>query len=283
MQMRKFFRRGQLLFVLLLMLAVLMPAMTACADYGSKVIDKRIPKEAFEDIPPALQGKAFGLYYKGSAVELIKMRLQELGYYKRMSTFHEKFDKLLLQRLREFQYNNGLESHGKIDETTLAVLYGEHTVKGKWYNGEEPEPEITLIIPVTKSAQWYLSAENEIGFRVTVKNVSDKRVITAYEVAMYALDDQGETVYEVAGLPVSGRIKEGKTAWTPYVFIQNPDEIQAMYVALKRVRYEDGESVIVDEPVYDCFMLREADEDETAQEESKAPDGPQEEADAQQE
>jgi len=256
MQMQKSYRRNRLPLVLVLMLVLLVPCM-ATADYGSKEIDKRMPKEAYEQIPPALQGKAFGLYYKGSAVELIKMRLQELGYYKRMSTFHDKFDKLLLQRLREFQYNNGLKAHGKVDETTLAVMYGEHTVKGKWYNGKEPEPEITLIIPVTKSAQWYLSAENEIGFRVTVKNVSDKRVITAYEVAMYALNDQGEKVYEVKNLPVSGKIGQAKTAWTPYVFIQNPDEIRSMHVALKRVRYDDGETVILEEPVYDCFVIRE--------------------------
>ena len=240
-----------------LLAAFLLAPCMAQAAYASKVIDKQAPVEAIQNIPPALQGKAFGLYYKGPAVELVKMRLQELGYYTRMLTFNEKFDDTLRSRVREFQRNNGLEENGKIDELTLCALYGENPVKGKWYNGSDKEPDISLIIPITKSAQWYLSAENEIGFRVTVKNISDKRTITAYEVAIYAMDMQGRRVHETPGLVMSGKIGPGETAWTSYVTMTDPDEIREVYVALKRVRYADGSYRLIEEPKYDCFVLHE--------------------------
>lgn len=258
--MRRALRAKRIVVSAVLLMMMLFPCF-ARADYASKVIDRTVTQEEKAGIPPILQGKAFGLYYKGAAVEVVKMRLQELGYYQPMLTFHDKFDDLLRIRVRAFQRNNGLEEHGRIDEPTLCALYAENPVKGEWYVGKNTEPDVTLIIPITKSAQWYQSAENEIGFRVTVKNISARRTLTAYEVMMYAVDGEGNTLHEVPSLVMTGKIHPGETAWTSYMMMENPDAIHSVYVALKRVRYDDGSYVIVDEPVYDCFILQEGEKE----------------------
>jgi len=239
-----------------LLVAVILPC-AAKADYASKLIDKTLTQEALDRIPPALQGKSFGLYYKGTAAELIKERLQKLGYYPRLSTFHDKFDELLRTRLRKFQRNNGVEESGAVDEATLCALYAQNPVMGEWYTGDQPEPQCALIIPITSSAQWYRRAEDEIGFRVTVKNVSDQRTVIAYEVSMRAVNDRGETVHETEKLVMTGKIEPMKSAWTDYVNMTDADEIQAVYVSLRRVRYADSTYFIVEDPDQDCFELRE--------------------------
>ena len=236
-------------------LAVLLAPGLACAQYGSKLVNQA--ETDLSAVPPVLQGRTFCLYDDGPSIELIKEQLQKLGYYRRMATFGGKFDQVMRSRVLAFQKNNAIPETGRADEITLAVLYGEGPVKGEWYTGADAEPAQALIIPVTNSAQWYQSAENEMEFRVTVKNVSPKRVITAYEAALYAVNAAGETVKEVPSLVMNGKIRPGETAWTTYVPMENPEEIASVYAALRRVRYEDGTYEIADALRYDCWQLQE--------------------------
>lgn len=234
-------------------LAVLLAPCLARAEYGSKIAAQSATAEG--DIPPVLQGRTFSLYDDGPSIELVKERLQKLGYYRRMATFGTKFDRVMRSRVLAFQKNNAIPETGRLDEITLSTLYAENPVKGEWYTGADAEPDAALIIPVTNSAQWYQSAENEMAFRITVKNVSPRRVVTAYEISLYAVNAQGETVHETPSLVMNGKIKPGEAAWTAYTAMENPEEIEAVYAALRRVRYDDGTYEIADELHHDCWKI----------------------------
>ena len=252
--MPKMKRTHRILF-LMTALAVLLAPGLACAQYGSKIVAQT--ETDFSAVPPVLQGRTFGLYDDGPSIELIKEQLQKLGYYRRMATFGGKFDQVMRSRVLAFQKNNAIPETGRADELTLSALYGENPVRGEWYTGADAEPDAALIVPVTNSAQWYKSAEDEIEFRVTVKNVSPQKVITAYEMSLYAVNAAAETVKEVPSLVMSGKIEPGETAWTTYVPMENPAEIAAVYAAIRRVRYEDGTYEIADALRYDCWQLQE--------------------------
>ena len=243
--------------VLLAVLLALAPC-AALAGYVSKTYAAEAVSP--EAVPLVLAGRTFGLYDDGPSIALIKEQLQKLGYYRRMATFDGKFDDVMLLRVRTFQKNNALPETGRMDEITLAALYGGSAVKGEWYNGSDAEPDRALIVPVTNSAQWYKSAKDEIEFRVTVRNVSPKKVITAYEMALYAVNAAGETIREVPSLVMNGRIRPGETAWTTYVPFEQPQEIAAVYAALKRVRYADGSYELWPDAEYGCWPLEIAGE-----------------------
>jgi hypothetical protein len=65
---------------------------------------------------------------KNEDVRQMKLRLQELGYFKQGSDVSNSFNETCQERVRQFQKNNGLPVTGEADQATLAVLYSPMAV-----------------------------------------------------------------------------------------------------------------------------------------------------------
>ncbi len=235
----------------LLALTLFVPC-AALADYTTRMVSIEQTEDAY--VPPVMQSRSFALYDEGPTILLLKERLQALGYYQPMAAMNKKFDSTMRARVRMFQQNNDLPDTGVVDEDTIIALYSDHPVKGKW-DTSDVEPARALIFTAVNSGQWYKSAEDEIGFRATVKNVSPARTVTAFEVSVYAEDAQGKRVFEQEKLVMEGDVKPGEKAWTTYVFMKNPESVRAAYVAITRVRFTDGTYALFDDPVYECWPI----------------------------
>jgi len=75
---------------------------------------------------------------KGAHILQIKKRMQELGYFKPTATLSSEFNDTMVERMKMFQTNNGLNPTGRYDVITeLTMVDNDNVVKGPWYEGEE--------------------------------------------------------------------------------------------------------------------------------------------------
>lgn len=72
---------------------------------------------------------------QGKDVLELKNKLKDLGYYSPTATFDDEYNSTMVQRVKDFQKNNNLDTHGRIDIPTHAaiLLASSTTVKGQWY------------------------------------------------------------------------------------------------------------------------------------------------------
>lgn len=232
--------------LLLTVLLACLPAM-ALAGYASREIE--VSEEALT-VPPVFEGKTYQLYHSGPTIKLIKERLQKLGYFQPRTGFGDKYDEKLRSRVIEFQRSNGLEETGRVDRPTAAALYSENPVMGFWYTGEDAEPERALIIPVTRSVHWYTSAEDQIGVRIALRNVSSKKTVTAFETSIYTEDAQGKRLHETGRIVEICSLKPYSEMWSDCAYFDGIQDVHAVYAALHRVRYADGTYEIYDDAPY---------------------------------
>lgn len=232
-----------------LLLAVLLACMPAMALAGYASRKTEIAQEEL-NVPPVFEGKTYQLYHSGPTIKLIKERLQKLGYFQPRTGFGDKFDEKLRSRVIEFQRSNGLEETGCVDRPTAAALYSENPVRGFWYTGEDAEPERALIIPVTRSMHWYTSAEDQIGVRIALRNISSKKTAEAFEISMYTEDAQGKRLHETERIVKICSLEPYAEMWSDYAYFNGVKDVHAVYVALHRVRYADGTYEIYDDAPY---------------------------------
>ena len=62
---------------------------------------------------------------KGDDVLTMKLRLQELGYFKANADVSNVFNDTCVERVKQFQKKNGLRQTGIADHQTLALLYSD--------------------------------------------------------------------------------------------------------------------------------------------------------------
>lgn len=60
---------------------------------------------------------------RGEDVRRMKLRLQELGYFKASADITDKYNETCIDRVKDFQKRNGLPVTGEADQTTLALLF----------------------------------------------------------------------------------------------------------------------------------------------------------------
>lgn len=79
------------------------------------------PAPTSTPVPPTL-----GSYKKGDKneeIRQIKARLQELGYYVHDAKYDNEFNSIMVERIKMFQKNNGLEENGEADTQTIERLF----------------------------------------------------------------------------------------------------------------------------------------------------------------
>ncbi len=62
---------------------------------------------------------------KGEEVVQMKARLQELGYFRAGAELSDSYNDTCVERVQQFQKNNGLPATGDADVETLTILYSE--------------------------------------------------------------------------------------------------------------------------------------------------------------
>ncbi|MBQ2991749.1 MAG: peptidoglycan-binding protein [Clostridia bacterium] len=235
--------------------ALVLMAGSASAAYGAKVLDLRLTQEEISAIPPVLQGRVYQEGDDAIAVEVVKLRLQELGYYKWMDTFNTRFDGTMRVRLKVFQKNNAIEETGVTDETTMAVLFSDRAATGRWYNGEDVARENTLICPATNSARWYPISDSKSELRAAVRNISRRRTVKAFAVSLRVADTDGAAVLKLTEHVTSARIEPGQTIWMPGIEIPQSEGLGELHMAITHIDFTDGTSVKIEHPKTECWML----------------------------
>lgn len=206
------------------------------------------------NVPTSLQGVTLWEGDSGNRVRLVKLRMQELGYYRATASMDENFNNMMVDRLKQFQRNNGLVQSGIVDSSTLEKLYSSNPVKGEFYVAPTPTPKpegrIMLVIPSGGNGQWKELSGDRMQMRVEVTNESRYRTVEAFELYIYTENVWGDrdpeegTVYTVTTVK---DVRPGKTVYSDYFTLPNRSEIDRVYVGVKKMRYDDGTT----EEVYD--------------------------------
>jgi len=94
------------------------------AQTDTSVIINHEPETQAEEVhyKPLSQGD------KGADVLKMKLRMQELGYFRKGTEVSETYTEKCTDRVKDFQKNNGLPATGIADEETLRVLYSDSAV-----------------------------------------------------------------------------------------------------------------------------------------------------------
>jgi len=167
---------------------------------------------------------------------------------------------MMVERLKQFQKNNGLTQSGSVDSATLEKLYSSSPVKGQFYVAPTPTPKpegrYMLVIPSGGNGQWKKASGDKLQMRVQVKNESRYRTVEAFELYIYTLDIWGDRDPEDGRVYTSTTVKDvapGKTVYSDYFVVPNLSMIDRVYVGVKQIRYDDGEIEEVSDYAVDYF------------------------------
>lgn len=247
--------------------------MAATGQIDAGTVNRLLGENATEH-PTLVSAKTFGVYHaaaevgrygkrayipndSGEEVLRLKKRLQRLGYYPQDAELNDTFDSSMAERVVQFQTNNGLVDYGFVDYATLIKLHSLAAVTGPWKSEPtatatpRPEKAVALEIPDDGLAETRYGTGNTLCFRLQVENTSRTRTITAYELQVCPIDGDGQRMFVLGGsYTLSGEsdLKPGKTAFTPYVIMNDGDRIAGVNVAVYQVTYADGTVETVAEP-----------------------------------
>ena len=220
-----------------------------------KPTPKVTPKPA-SGVPSALQGMTFRLGDDNNKVRVIKLRMQELGYYRASASVDGRFNDMMVERLKEFQRNNWLSETGVADSRTLEKMYASNPVKGQFYVAPTPTPrpegKYMLVIPAGGNGQWKEASGDKLQMRVQVKNESRRRTVEAFKLYIYTEDIWGDRDPQGTGVYYSTTVKDvkpGKTAYSDYFVVPGRSMIDKVHVGVKQIRYDDG--TVEEVPDYD--------------------------------
>jgi len=212
------------------------------------------------NIPSSLQGITLSVGDEGNKVRIVKEKMQDLGYYRATATVDGRFNDMMVERLKQFQKNNGLRQTGSVDSATLEKLYSSSPVKGQFYVAPTPTPKpegrYMLVIPSGGNGQWKKASGDKLQMRVQVKNESRYRTVEAFELYIYTLDIWGDRDPEDGRVYTSTTVKDvapGKTVYSDYFVVPNLSMIDRVYVGVKQIRYDDGEIEEVSDYAVDYF------------------------------
>ena len=199
----------------------------------------------------------------GDNVQYIKRRMRYLGYYRRGSNIDGKFNDLMAERLQEFQRNNGLPATGVADQATLVMLFkgAESVVHGEFYEKVESEVvtdgRITLAIQ-KNGATYSKASDDQLKFRIKVKNTGKSKTVTAFELYIYTTDIWGRRLQPEGRYFVyttEKTIKPGAVGYSDYFLIPDRSDIEEVHVAIGKVRYKGGGIEEVYLPEYWTYTL----------------------------
>ena len=235
----------------------LLPMLLAVLCFAPLHAQAALDLSSFE----AFKAQASGTYLEcergdsSGNVLRIKERLQDLGYYRSTATFDEDFNDTLVQRVKLFQENNGLDVTGEVDSYTAAKLKESNPIRGEYFEGYWLEPDVTMIIPDTTWGKWNEKSGDRFTFAIKTKNVSTSRRIVATEFLVYTENVWGDQIISKSrpySYTIEMTYKPGEMKYTGYMEIPYRSDTHKVHIAINKVRYSDGSIGKVSSPVY-CY------------------------------
>ena len=228
------------------------PAPLSTLDETDAVSSATELSDVSGELSPCFEGDV------GLDVRRVKARLKELGYYSSTATFDDEFNSIMVQRVKDFQENNGLSVTGGVNGYTLEALEADNPIRGQYYEFYWDEPEVTLIAPDITYARWDKRDCDQMGFSVEYKNVSTTRKVVAVELLVYTKDVWGNELIS-SDSPYSYTLNDtfgtGAKKYTGYMLIPYCSDTYEVCCAISKVRYDDGTTGYVDDPNYLCWTI----------------------------
>ena len=117
-------------------------------------------------------------------------------------------------------------------------------------NSAEPEytapqtDDIPLNITNDSLVHFTKLSGNQLGVSVEVKNLTDDRKVSAFEMLVYAHDEYGNLImdgdYFIFSIITKGMITPGNTAFSECVPLCDGDKIETVFFMVGRVWFSDG-------------------------------------------
>lgn len=202
---------------------------------------------------PAGIKNSYQIGESGKDVLAIKKQMQLLGYYRHGASLGESYNNIMVERVKLFQENNGLEITGILDHSTLIVLFSSNAKKTTKFGtsptpaptkkAESNDPYFSLIIPDKSYGEWTYKNNNTLEFHFQVKNTAQLKTIEAFESYVYTEDVWNNRLIEqdlVYTLTTVKSIKPGKTTYSSDFHLDNSNKIRYVYAAIYKIKYSDG-------------------------------------------
>ena len=130
---------------------------------------------------------------RGRHILELKEILRDYGYYTPDAAFDDEFNSIMVERVKMFQKNNGLQVTGSIDIVTHGsiLLASDATVKGKWYKEKKvngADQMIETVIDYCNSLIKRGNAKNVAGTDYYFGRVSSKQTLYNDTVAQFTYD-----------------------------------------------------------------------------------------------
>lgn len=233
----------------------------------NSVVSTPIPEKTTSPQEVLIEGIPEGLksHYSpgavGNDITKIKERLQKLGYYIYGASMSNEYNNVMIQRVKLFQENNGIEPSGELTEETMRVLWSDSSaVRTNAYVTPTPKPTNT---PKPTSTPYkepkYLLDETGYGewgrsygcpyISIQVVNNSKSKTVDGVTLEYFAKDVYGEIM---RGYGFSDQyytetfnltIKPGRKAYTPKIMAYQFEKCKYISIRISKIHLTDGTTI----------------------------------------
>ena len=109
----------------------------------------------------------------------------------------------------------------------------------------------------TSWGTWQKVSTRRMSFKFEVKNNSSYKTVASFDVSYYTCDAYGNQNSPTQTVTLTQKIKPYEEVETGLIYLDNPDDICLVFVALSRVRYTNGTSQTDSDLDYSYWVLDE--------------------------
>ena len=109
----------------------------------------------------------------------------------------------------------------------------------------------------TSWGTWQKVSTRRMSFKFEVKNTSSYKTVRSFDVTYYTCDAYGNQNSPTQTVTLEQKIKPYEEVETGLIYLDNPDDICLVFVALSRVRYTNGTSETDSDLDYAYWILDE--------------------------
>lgn len=109
----------------------------------------------------------------------------------------------------------------------------------------------------TSWGTWQKVSTRRMSFKFEVKNTSSYKTVRSFDVTYYTCDAYGNQNSPTQTVTLEQKIKPYEEVETGLIYLDNPDDICLVFVALSRVRYTNGTSQTDSDLDYAYWILDE--------------------------
>lgn len=122
------------------------------------------------------------------------------------------------------------------------------------------ETTMSLQIPNgTSWGTWKKVSTRRMSFKFEVKNNSSTKTVRSFDVTYYTCDAYGNQNSPTQTVTLTQKIQPYEEVETGLIYLENPDDVCLVYVALSRVRYTNGTSETDPDLNYAYWIINEED------------------------